>query len=92
MKDVSEVTQLEILRANARNSRYSRGIWCGGITLSVFYGVDEILIWCGGIDSVHMVWTTTLVWTVWCGQHFYILWVLGLWCGYIVWSTHSSDL
>ena len=50
-------------------------IWCGESGISGFYAVDNILICCGSVDSVHMVWTTHMLWIICCGQHVHIPWV-----------------
>ena len=68
------------------------GICCGESRISVFYAVDTIFICSGGVDSVHMVWTTHMLWTICRGQHVHIPWVtlVMLWV-YDV-GTSSSDI
>ena len=68
------------------------GICCGESRISVFYAVDTIFICSGGVDSVHMVWTTHMLWTICRGQHVHIPWVtlVMLWV-YDV-GTPSSDI
>ena len=69
--------------------RYSTGVPC----ISQVYPVDNILIWIHGVDSLHMVWTTPILWVISRGTHFIsrgcmlwttrILWVI--WCGVHIW-------
>ena len=69
--------------------RYSTGVpW-----ISQVYTVDNILIWIRGVDSVHMVWTTPILWVISRGTHLisrgcmvwttHIPWVI--WCGVHIW-------
>ena len=55
--------------------------------------MGNILIWIHGVDSVHMVWTTPILWIISRGTHLisrgcmvwttHILWVI--WCGVHIW-------
>ena len=67
-------------------------ICCGESRISVFYAVDTNLICGGSVDSVHMVWTTYMLWIICCEQHVHIPWVTWVMLWVYAVGTLSSDI